>query len=83
MVSFFKTLKTTKGSVELFKQDLLMTKAENSHIHTQIQHDFCISWINSPRRKMLSQKGLGGREEVKKERLNSGKGSLINVRKMS
>lgn len=36
-----------------------MTKAENSHIHTQIQHDFSISRVNSPRRKMLSQKGLG------------------------
>lgn len=32
-----------------------MTKAENSHIHTQIQHDFSISHVNSPRKQTLPE----------------------------
>lgn len=33
-----------------------MTKAENSHIHTQIQHDFSIPHVNSPRKETLPER---------------------------
>lgn len=59
-------------------------KAQHSQIHIQIQYDFSISWVNSPRKETVSQNGWGwGGRLRKKKRLNGGKASITPVRSLS
>ena len=61
-----------------------MAKAQHSQIHIQIQYDFSISWVNSPRKETVSQNGWGGVGRLRrKKRLNGGKASITPVRSLS
>ena len=51
---------SSSSSSSTFNKTYFMAKAQHSQIHIQIQYDFSISWVNSPRKETVSQNGWGG-----------------------